>query len=368
MSDRLRILVIEPYYGGSHKAFIDGLMGRLNHEITLISQPPRKWKWRMRGGAMHAVGECTKLLSTGARFDMIITSSMLSLAEFKGMVPKELANLPCLLVMHENQFAYPVKTHDLRDIHFGLTNLTSCLSADRIVWNSQFNLDSFKLGVVDTLRMMPDERPEWVLSEIEKKSEVMPLPVDGPSAVSSIKTGPPHILWNHRWEHDKGPEMFFRAVSALAESGVDFSVSVIGQSFQRVPSSFAEAKEMLSDRIVHWGYQEGREGYQEVLDQADIVISTAIHEFYGLAVLEAVAAGCRPLLPAALSYPELFPPKYLYRDEDQLRSELRNLCDSIDEVRTQNHSVLVQPYLAEQLIPEWNRLILATARREPLTL
>ncbi|MHC4927823.1 MAG: tRNA-queuosine alpha-mannosyltransferase domain-containing protein, partial [Planctomycetota bacterium] len=42
------ILVLESYYGGSHKAFLDGWLGRSEHDFTLLSLPPNKWKWRMR--------------------------------------------------------------------------------------------------------------------------------------------------------------------------------------------------------------------------------------------------------------------------------------------------------------------------------
>ena len=37
------------------------------------------------------------------------------------------------------------------------------------------------------------------------------------------------------------------------------------------------------------------------------MLSTARHEFFGIAVAEALRAGCLPWLPARLSYPELLP-------------------------------------------------------------
>ena len=44
----LRILALEPYYGGSHRAFLDGLAARSRHAWTVLSMPARKWKWRIR--------------------------------------------------------------------------------------------------------------------------------------------------------------------------------------------------------------------------------------------------------------------------------------------------------------------------------
>jgi glycosyltransferase involved in cell wall biosynthesis len=49
-------------------------------------------------------------------------------------------------------------------------------------------------------------------------------------------------------------------------------------------------------------------GEQCGLSWADCIVSTAHHEFFGLAVVEAAAAGCLPLLPPRRAYPELFPP------------------------------------------------------------
>ena len=45
--------------------------------------------------------------------------------------------------------------------------------------------------------------------------------------------------------------------------------------------------------------------YLKILSEADIIVSTAIHEFFGISVVEAIAAGAYPLLPKRLAYPEV---------------------------------------------------------------
>ena len=48
-----------------------------------------------------------------------------------------------------------------------------------------------------------------------------------------------------------------------------------------------------------------RPAYADLLGRADVVVSAAHHEFFGIAVVEAIAAGCLPVLPAHQSYPGL---------------------------------------------------------------
>ncbi|MBK9343133.1 MAG: DUF3524 domain-containing protein [Dehalococcoidia bacterium] len=49
----MRGVFVEPFYGGSHKAFLDGLTAHSSHEIHPLSLPDGEWRRRMRRGAQE---------------------------------------------------------------------------------------------------------------------------------------------------------------------------------------------------------------------------------------------------------------------------------------------------------------------------
>jgi glycosyltransferase involved in cell wall biosynthesis len=317
----MNILVLEPYYGGSHKAFLAGLIQHLPYTFDLLTLPAHSWKWRMRLAAPHFAGVlATDSRYAGKTYDRILCSSLVDGAALRGLLPSHLRNIPLLTYFHENQFAYPVQVSEARDVHFGLTNLTTALASERLAFNSQYNLDSFLAGCGEVLAKMPDMSLSGYGEAIRGKATILYPGLDF-SGIDSCpeerQAGrPPVLVWNHRWEHDKNPELFFRTLYQLGEQGVPFGLIVLGESFRNQPQVFAQARERLAERIIHFGYAEDRREYCRLLCQGDVVVSTANHEFYGMAVLEAVRAGCRPLVPDRLSYRELFAPAFRYEDGD----------------------------------------------------
>jgi glycosyltransferase involved in cell wall biosynthesis len=123
-------------------------------------------------------------------------------------------------------------------------------------------------------------------------------------------------------------------MNRLDDVGADFQLILAGEHFRDPPEAFDRAFERYAERILHYGYAEDFDEYSRLLHRADVVVSTARHEFFGVAIQEAIYCGCHPLLPKRLSYPELIPETHhrpllhaplLYEDQDALFEILRDI-------------------------------------------
>jgi glycosyltransferase involved in cell wall biosynthesis len=341
----VRVLFIEPYDGGSHRAFREGLTAHSRHHLESLTLPPRFWKWRMRGAAVHFAD----LLNARSEwpYDLILTTDFLNLADLRGLLAPPRDRTPCLLYLHENQLTYPLSPQEEFDFHFGFTNILSALAADHVVFNSTYHRDLFLDGLPRYLARMPEAVPRGVRQRLEARSSVLPVGLARvPHPPSSCAPylggacdgvvgpgwprgqGPPVILWNHRWEFDKRPRWFARALSALRSGGVDFQVLLLGDP-RANEAVFDPLRERLGDRCLAWGWIAEREQYEAWLARADIVVSCAAQEYFGIAVAEAVHAGAYPVLPRDQVYPSLYGThcrgRHLYRDEHELLRLLRDV-------------------------------------------
>jgi len=316
-----RVLILEPYYGGSHKLFLNGLQKTVNADYTLLTLPARKWKMRMQLSSLWFVQEIKKIPEEDRKFDTVLCSTFVDVAVLRSLLItvtgwNRYARI--ITYFHENQFAYPGQTADPTIRQFTAINFTTAMASDSCAFNSNYNLESFLSAISSSLKKASDIKLPSCVDEIRKKSVVLYPGMDYSSidqAAKDVKEkteSPPVLLWNHRWEHDKGPELFFDALYFLQQKGVDFRLIVMGQSFVKRPICFEEAIVKLEKEIIHFGYVDSREEYSQLLRQGDVIISTARHEFFGISVLEGIRAGCYPLLPADLSYPELYINEYLY--------------------------------------------------------
>jgi glycosyltransferase involved in cell wall biosynthesis len=331
----MHILLLEPYFTGSHAAWAEGYAAHSRHRVSVLSLPGRFWKWRMHGGAVTLARQ---FLATDLQPDCILATDMLDLTTFLALTRKRTSHVPAALYFHENQLSYPWSPQDRditqgRDLHYGFINCASALAADALFFNSNYHLEAFFAGVSRLLKHFPDHNETDSLLPLRARSHVLALGLDlrrldafRPAPRKAPNT-PPVILWNHRWEYDKNPQEFFQALYTLIERGLDFRVVILGESFRQQPAEFLEAGARLGSRVLHMGYAADFADYARWLWHADLLPVTSHHDFFGASIVEAIYCGCWPLLPARLSYPELLPPEHrtlcFYRDPPDMIDRLQ---------------------------------------------
>ncbi|WP_203301665.1 tRNA-queuosine alpha-mannosyltransferase domain-containing protein [Marinobacter sediminum] len=324
-----RTLLLSAYDADSHRRWREQLVAsQPRFHWQTLTLPARFFRWRIRGNALTWLNE--PLLQQ--QWDLLLVTSMVDLVSIRGLHP-HLAATPAVLYMHENQFAYPESQGQHASVDPQMVNLYSALAADVVLFNSDWNRRSFLEGVARLYRKLPDGVPSETLGQLADKSQVLPVPIEDRLFVD--RTEPlnrtcPHLLWNHRWEYDKGPDRLLLLLDELEKRGQDFRLSVVGQTFRQQPEAFDGIRQRHSERIQHWGFLPSRSDYDRLLAEADVVISTALHDFQGLAMLEAMAGGCLALAPERLAYPEYVPPSQLYPSvADDARAEARGAADRL---------------------------------------
>nr|XP_054535795.1 glycosyltransferase-like domain-containing protein 1 isoform X10 [Pan troglodytes] len=210
----MSILIIEAFYGGSHKQLVDLLQEELG-DCVVYTLPAKKWHWRARTSALYF----SQTIPISEHYRTLFASSVLNLTELAALRP-DLGKLKKILYFHENQLIYPVKKCQERDFQYGYNQILSCLVADVVVFNSVFNMESFLTSIGKFMKLIPDHRPKDLESIIRPKCQVIYFPIRFPDVSR---------------EHDKDPESFFKVLMHLKDLGLNFHVSVLGETFTDVP-------------------------------------------------------------------------------------------------------------------------------------
>lgn len=281
----------------------------------------------MHGAHVTLAAEFEEEVGGSGPFDVVVGSSMLNGAGFVGLARRSLGSAAFVVYMHENQLGYPLSPRDKVDLTYPMINWTSMAAADLVIFNSEFHRDEWAEELPRFLRQFPDYQQHGMISDVDVRSIVLPVGIDlrRLDSIATESGSVPRILWTQRWEYDKGPDHLAAAISQLDASGAEFELVLAGEQFPTDPEVFVELRRRLGDRMVHYGWAEP-DVYERLLASGDIVVSTALHEYFGIAVTEAIYAGAFPILPDRLVYPERIPPRFheqcLYTDDADLVSKL----------------------------------------------
>lgn len=363
----MKILIVEPFFTGSHKQWACGFQQHSQHDVEILSLPGRHWKWRMYGGAVALAEEFKKQTFQP---DLILASDMLDLATFVALCKNRISNIPLVVYFHENQITYPWSPTDKdidlkRNNQYGFINYTSALVANHVFFNSDYHLDSFIESLPGFLKQFPDHRSLETIDQIREKSNVLFLGMDLGSFDKYKKKEEnelPILLWNHRWEYDKRPDAFYKGLQFLKKEGLDFQLILLGERYKNSPKVFSEIEIHFQKELIHVGYAEGFEAYAKWLWMADILPVTGVQDFFGGSVVEAIYCNALPLLPKRLAYPEHIPAEWhnivFYNSEDEFRQKLKNLVLEFSQSKNQALSDFVGRYDWSILAPVYDEQFL----------
>lgn len=373
----MKVLLLSAYAAQSHVHWQKQLFNLFpDWQWQDLSLPPRHFSWRVRGNPLYwSVVERDTL---DQHYDLVVATSMVDLATLRGLVPN-LATIPTVLYFHENQFAYPAGADERNLLEPQMVSLYSGMAADHLLFNSHYNRDSFMSGCEGMLGRFPDKVPTGIVESLRVKSSVVPVPMERidqelsassdiwPLADQDDLSRPIRLVWIGRFEYDKGGDGLLLALQQLEKTGLDYSLAVIGQRFRNSPAAFETISEAFSHRLVQFGFVENAATYLQVLFEADMVLSTALHEFQGLAVLEAVRGGCVPVVPDRLAYPEIYPSEYRYAsnpedpDLEALNASQLVVVLAEDIRRNALHSPDVSDFYGETIGPQYRKVFESTA-------
>lgn len=330
----MRIAIVDPFYDVSHELWSTGLQQHSSHDIDIYALNPIHWKWKMAAGALTLAQQVN---DSNSVYDLFLVTDMVDLGLFKSSLIPHHRDKPIALYFHENQITYPWSVDDPdvkldRDHHYGWLNFTSALLSDRVYFNSAYHRASFLNALPEFLKRFPSAGLFNRIDQIAAKSKVLSIGLDfqpvAPQKTSERLT----ILWNHRWESDKNPELFYKALLHLQKNSVPFNLIVCGKEYQRRPTAFDKIQQSFSSELIHWGYAETRAEYLSLLSRADLTIVTSNQDFFGISVVEAIHAGCIPVLPNRLAYPEHIPETYqdrlLYDSDENIYDTLLHVIDA----------------------------------------
>ncbi|MFV0258664.1 MAG: DUF3524 domain-containing protein, partial [Acidimicrobiales bacterium] len=144
-----RILLVEPWLAGSHRAWAEGYREASRHDVDLVGLPGRTWRWRMRGGAVPLAAAVDAWVAEHGRPDALLVSGMVDVAQLVGLARRSLTGpvaTPVVVYQHENQLRHATPDGAV-DTEAALRAWTSWVAADTVLFNS----DVHRRAVVDAI-------------------------------------------------------------------------------------------------------------------------------------------------------------------------------------------------------------------------
>ena len=336
----------------------------------------------MRSSPIAFAQQTLELIQQRGTPDVLFCTDMLDLPVYLGLMGNQnIQQIPKVLYFHENQWTYPISPNRKIDNHFGYTNLLSAIAADEVWFNSQFHLNDFIKGSGNFLKQMPDTRELHPLDELEAKARIIPpgfsVPASVPapakaqnqSAVDSPDDSEITVGWVSRWEYDKCPEEFVTLLSMMKAANINFKLILLGARPRHPVPQLKEIHKTYGEHILHDGFAHDMDDYWRLLAQMDVVVSTANHEFFGIAICEAIWAGAIPIVPNGLSYKEHIPASCRYQTLDDAVNLISHYGSSAErELQTRVCKRLIEGMKTDNIVNQIDSRLRELSSQTPASL
>lgn len=321
--DDLVCYYLEPYLGKSIGIWGKQLVDQLHP--TLIDFPEQKRSLKrnyIEHG--HFYAEWFRKAITQIDFDVLLFSEAFNYAHLYSSFPKYFRYIPSIMFVHclEVNFASTLRSPANMYGEFASLEL-----ATRVCFFSEASR-----------RMAFDNLTPYLstakIQQLVDKSVVVDLPYhfqDIEKSPMYKKVGKRKVLLNHRLDPDKNYIIVLETLLQLLSEGEDFQVILCGApSGSKAAAVVHKYLNLLGDRVLFYGFVSDRKDYVHWLELSDIVVCASTQETFGISVLEAVRAGCTPLVANSGSFKDIFRnyPEFTFSNEIDLKEKLRLLLRS----------------------------------------
>lgn len=138
------------------------------------------------------------------------------------------------------------------------------------------------------------------------------------------------IVFPHRWDREKRPDVFVECMNRLWKIRQDFRV-VITTSRSRFRSNEKQLIEILNSCSFPYTIKANltKSQYYGELAKSKVFVSTTVEENFGYCFVEAITLGCTPVVPNSYSHPEILrgDSRFTYSSIDQAIEKISHFLD-----------------------------------------
>ncbi|HEX8915743.1 MAG TPA: DUF3524 domain-containing protein, partial [Humisphaera sp.] len=268
------------------------------HRWTVLKLPPRRMERRLTAAANWFSEQLSR--HWVGRLDLLFTSEAMNLASLLRLMP-QLAPYPSVVYFHHNQLPdLSSRLSGREDSPLDLVNLNTAQAATEIWFNSAYHRQTFMILAQALVARYPELSARDPMPGVAAKVRTFAPPIDlnvvhGLAAGEPIARDPRTVYVETR---DADVSLLNAAVVRLRQLNVPIRFVTVGPVVSLDPGV---------DRLTVSEYDEV--GQARAMLGAGIVLSVKPEAAIDHQVVRALAAGCRPVLPAGGVYPELLPEK-----------------------------------------------------------